>query len=87
MYSIPQKSTGIGIVLSFLWVGLGHLYAGQIGKGLGLMVAYIALLVISIFLLFPAIIALVLWLWAMFDTRDVINQYNEYTRRTGNPPW
>lgn len=36
VYLIPQKNAGTGIVLSFLLAGLGHLYAEQMGKGLGL---------------------------------------------------
>ena len=33
------KSSGAAIVLSLLWTGLGQLYAGRIGRGLGLMIA------------------------------------------------
>ncbi len=88
MYTIPQKSVGVGIILSFLCVGLGHLYAGLIGKGLGLLVLYIVLWILSPFTLFiSGIIAFVLWLWAIFDTRTIINEYNNYTREIGNPPW
>jgi TM2 domain-containing membrane protein YozV len=35
-----QKSSGLAILLSFFWCGLGQLYNGQILKGLGLMVVY-----------------------------------------------
>ena len=31
------KSTGLGIILSFLWTGLGQLYAGSIARGLIMM--------------------------------------------------
>lgn len=104
VYLAPQKSVGVGVVLSFLLAGLGHLYAEQIGKGLCLAIAYIALLTFTqiltltelltlepleftVFLLFTIIVAFALWLWALFDTREIINRYNRYTRRTGNPPW
>jgi TM2 domain-containing membrane protein YozV len=35
-----QKSSGLAVLLSFFWCGLGQLYNGQILKGLGLMVVY-----------------------------------------------
>ena len=87
MYAIPQKSVGVGIVLSFLCVGLGHLYAGLIGKGLGLLVLYIVLLFLTPVLYITLIIAFVLWIWALFDVRNTINEYNDLTRNTGRPPW
>ena len=33
------KSSGVAIVLSFLWTGLGQLYAGRLGRGLTMMLA------------------------------------------------
>lgn len=39
MISINQKNPGLAAVLSFLIIGLGQIYNGQIGKGIGLMVA------------------------------------------------
>ena len=33
------KSSGVAIVLSFFWTGLGQLYAGRIPRGLLMMVA------------------------------------------------
>lgn len=104
VYLIPQKNAGTGIVLSFLLAGLGHLYAEQMGKGLGLAIAYIVLLTLTQILtlaeiltpeslafallsIFTIIIAFAIWLWALFDTRNIINRYNEYARKMGNPPW
>ncbi len=37
--AVEVKSSGIAIVLSFFWTGLGQLYAGRIGRGLVMMVA------------------------------------------------
>jgi TM2 domain-containing membrane protein YozV len=42
---LPQKSSGVAIVLSFFWCGLGQLYTGQIFKGVLMMIVYPALLV------------------------------------------
>lgn len=84
----PQKSTGLGIVLSIIFVGLGHLYAGLISKGITLMIVYILLIVLSPFTIFLSlIVALILWIWSIYDVNKMINQYNQQIRTTGNPPW
>ena len=92
----PQKSAGLGIVLSVICVGLGHLYAGAISKGLILMVLYTILVSIAflslIILNAPLMIilfisSLILWIWSIYDTNNLINQYNQHIRNTGNPPW
>ncbi|MGE0015415.1 MAG: zinc-ribbon domain-containing protein [Candidatus Methanomethylophilaceae archaeon] len=87
IYVAPQKSTGLGIILSFLFVGLGHLYAGLITKGLLLIVAYFILLVIGALTIIGLILPLILWIWGLYDTNKTINRYNEQLRKTGNPPW
>ena len=43
------KSSGVGIVLSFFWTGLGQLYAGRIARGLLMMLATPIIWMISIF--------------------------------------
>lgn len=93
-YVIPQKNAGIGIVLSFIFVGLGHLYAEQIGKGLLLMIIYFVLLFFSmVLILFEPLLyflglgtALLFWVWAMYDVNKVIKAYNEHILLTGRPP-
>ncbi len=82
-YVLPPKSTGLGIVLSFLLLGLGHLYTGLIGKGIILMILSIVLLALGI----TAVIYVILWIWGMYDVNKKINEYNEYLRRVGSPPW
>lgn len=81
-----MKSTGLGLILSFLLAGLGHLYAGRINKGLGILVAYV-LLWATYFFIITGLIAFILWIWAMVDVYREINDYNEYLARTGHPPW
>lgn len=91
----PQKSTGVGIILSILYVGLGHLYAGAITKGILLVVIFtvlgsvmlVLLATYSIFSIFIFISTLILWIWSIYDTSKTINQYNQHIRNTGNPPW
>lgn len=85
-YRMEMKSTGLGLILSFLLAGLGHLYAGRINKGLGILVAYV-LLWATYFFIITGLIAFILWIWAMVDVYREINDYNEYLARTGHPPW
>lgn len=37
-----MKNPGIAAVLSFLITGLGQIYNGQIGKGIGFVVVYLS---------------------------------------------
>jgi len=50
-----EKSNGVGIILGFLIPGLGHLYAGKIGKGLLIMFSGIILGTLAIITLLGAI--------------------------------
>jgi TM2 domain-containing membrane protein YozV len=34
---VKEKSTGLATVLSMVWMGLGQLYVGKVGRGLALM--------------------------------------------------
>lgn len=87
-YVLPQKSTGLGIVLSFILLGLGHLYTGLVGKGIILIIISIVLWTLSILTLgITAVIYVVLWIWGMYDVNNKINEYNEHLRRVGSPPW
>lgn len=49
------KNTGIGIGLSFLWVGLGQLYAGEVTRGIVMMVAFPFVILFGIFAMFWAL--------------------------------
>jgi hypothetical protein len=37
---VIQKSAGLAAILSFFWCGLGQIYAGQVLKGILLMIMY-----------------------------------------------
>ena len=71
-----EKSPGIAAIASAIWCGLGQIYNGQIGKGIGLMIAYafsaLLCLVLIGFLTTP-----VLWIYGIYDaykTAEKINQ-------------
>jgi tetratricopeptide (TPR) repeat protein/TM2 domain-containing membrane protein YozV len=37
--AMEPKSSGVAIILSFFWTGLGQLYAGEIGRGIAMAIA------------------------------------------------
>ncbi len=88
MYApLPLKNAGIAAVLAFLWAGLGHIYLGQIGKGIMYMVLYIVLWVIGIFTLFGLILPFIFWIWQLYDAYKKANEYNAAVQQTGRAPW
>ena len=59
---VAEKTPGIAVLRSFLWLGAGHLYAGRTGAGVAFMVTNFFL--VLFFLLIPLIgwlIAPVIW--------------------------
>jgi TM2 domain-containing membrane protein YozV len=62
-------------VLSALWVGLGQIYNGEIGKGLGLMVAYI-ISALLILVLIGIITTPILWIYGIYDAYDTAKKIN-----------
>ncbi len=99
---IGLKDETLTLVLSivvglFGLSGIGHMYVGKIGKGVGILIGEILLWIIGIALtitLFGAIIgvplmiaAFVLFIWQIIDARKLCRQYNDHLRRTGSPPW
>lgn len=78
----PAKSSGVAVVLSFFWTGLGQMYNGQIGKGIVLMILQLVLLTVgALTLLFGIgiillIAAVVLWAWNLFDAYNTAERIN-----------
>ena len=88
MYAmLPLKNAGIAAVLAFLWAGLGHVYLGQIGKGIIYMIMYIVLWIIGIVTLIGLILVLIFWLWQLYDAYNKANEYNNALQQTGRAPW
>ncbi len=75
-----QKNPGLAAVLSFLIVGLGQIYNGQIGKGLllfgGAIVSGLLTMVVIGFITLP-----VLWVYGIYDAYKTANTLNEQLRR------
>lgn len=88
MYApIPLKNAGIAAVLAFLWAGLGHIYLGQIGKGIMFMLVYIILWVIGFLTFFGLILPFIFWIWQLYDAYTKANEYNASVQQTGKAPW
>jgi TM2 domain-containing membrane protein YozV len=92
------KSEGTTLVLSivlglFGLPGIGHIYVGQVGKGIGILIGSLILFVLgwvtiafgvgAIFL----IIYIIIFFWQIFNSRTVCREYNDYLERTGKKPW
>ncbi len=57
------KSAGIAVLLTFLWIGAGHLYLDRMGTGLALMAGHFFIGFFLFFLFFP--LGFVAWLAAV----------------------
>lgn len=70
-----EKNPGLAAVLSFLVIGLGQIYNGEIAKGLILLV--ISYICLALFILIiPPIIALILWIYAIYDAYNTAKDIN-----------
>jgi TM2 domain-containing membrane protein YozV len=95
-----MKNEGVSAILSFLVMGLGQIYNGQILKGLVMfftmtiigIVTYIfvmtldteTVLVLGIVL---AGLGLFVWIYGITDAYLKAKTYNETLMMTGQPPW
>ncbi|RMG51876.1 MAG: hypothetical protein D6723_09800 [Acidobacteria bacterium] len=71
-----MKNPGVAAVLSFFFAGLGQIYNGQVGKGVGIMVAYFfSILLMFVFIGF--ITTPVLWIWGMVDAYRTAERMNQ----------
>lgn len=99
---IGLKDETVTLVLSivlglFGLSGIGHMYVGKIGKGVGILIGSILLWIIGAALTTTLILAIigiplmitafVLFIWQIIDARKLCRQYNDHLKRTGTPPW
>jgi len=80
---VSAKSPGIAVLLSVLWLGAGHLYVGQIGLGIGLMVFDFLLFLLSLTGV-GLFISIAAWLisFVIIATR-VSKAANDFNQRNG----
>lgn len=74
------KNAGLAAVLSFFVAGLGQIYNGQIGKGIGFIVAYF-ISGLLMFVIIGFITTPILWIWGMVDAYNVATRINEQQSR------
>ena len=72
---IGQKNPGVAAVLSALWVGLGQIYNGEIGKGLVLIVVYIISWVL-IFVFIGLVTTPIIWIYGIYDAYNTAKEIN-----------
>ena len=73
--TVGEKKPWLAAILSFLIVGLGQIYNGEIRKGIVLIIAY----VISIALCFVyvgLILVPILWIYGIYDAYTTANKIN-----------
>ena len=102
---VPQKSEGVAVVLALilgifgLW-GVGHMYAGKVGKGIVLLIVglifgglfWVSILLTIILIGFVGIVLFGLimlagWLWQTYDAYETAKTYNNLARQSGRAPW
>jgi hypothetical protein len=93
------KSSGTTLLLSILLglligcCGVGHLYLGKIGPGIGMLIGGWVLLIIGAFtFMFGVGIALIigyfiLFIYSIIDSNKQCKIYNEFVNQNGRAPW
>lgn len=73
--TVGEKNPVLAAILSFLIVGLGQIYNGQIGKGIMLIIGYVisfALCFVYVgFILLP-----ILWIYGIYDAYNTAKKIN-----------
>jgi TM2 domain-containing membrane protein YozV len=73
--AIQTKSAGLATVLSLIFPGLGQLYNGRFGKGIGLIV--LSVISIALFLVIIGfVIYFLIWIYGMIDAYNGANRIN-----------
>ena len=86
--TVQPKSEALAIVLSVLILGVGQMYLGKVGRGIGILVGGIILGVIGIATYgIGFIAAIILFIWQVIDSYNLCRRYNSYLLQNGRPPW
>jgi len=79
--STPKKNEGVAAVLSLIFVGLGQIYNGQIGKGIWFIIAGVVCLILTIVLI-GFVLYFVLWVYNIYDAYNTAKKINAGTITT-----
>ncbi len=71
----PPKSPGVAAVLSFFYCGLGQIYNGEIGKGIGFLIGY-SFCWLLCFILIGFILVPIFWVIGMIDAYTSAERIN-----------
>ena len=82
-----QQNAGLAAVLSFLFCGLGQIYAGKITKGLLFIFVGLLLGVATFIFILPGVAAVAFWIYNIYDAYTLTNEYNMALETTGQRPW
>lgn len=88
----------LAIILGLVGLqGIGHIYVGKVGKGIGILIGSIILFYISIALIItlvgsiigvPMLIGFVImFFWQILDARKLCREYNDELEAIGETPW
>jgi TM2 domain-containing membrane protein YozV len=75
-YMEQRKTPAVAILLSFIISGAGQIYNGEVGKGIGMIIAYIFCFAASALIL-PVFILIALWIWGMIDANTKAKEFND----------
>lgn len=88
----------LAIILGLVGLqGIGHIYVGKVGRGIGILIGSIILFYISIALIItlvgsiigvPMLIGfVVMFFWQIIDARKLCREYNDELEAIGETPW
>jgi TM2 domain-containing membrane protein YozV len=87
------KSEGTTLILTIIlgifgFGGIGHIYLGNITRGIVILIVGIVLLVIAVFSMGIGLIILIPFaIWVVYDARKQCRYYNNYLEQNQRPPW
>ena len=87
------KSEGTTLILTivlgiFGFGGIGHIYLGNITRGIVILIVGIILLAVSVVTFGIGLIVLIPFaIWVVFDARKQCRYYNDHLEQTGKTPW
>lgn len=96
-----NKNPGTAVLISLIagffgFQGIGHMYIGKTGKGIGLLlIGWVLAISMVIFILAGIVPMFVLlgiaifayWIWQAYDVNGLAKYYNEHLMQKGKGPW
>jgi TM2 domain-containing membrane protein YozV len=73
--AVAPKNAALSLIASFFIPGLGTMVNGEVGKGIGILLAYFVCLFLF-FLIVPLLAAFAIWVWGMIDAYQGAQQWN-----------